>query len=278
MSKELPTISVCAIVKNEEANIKDFIDNIKDFADEIVIIDTGSTDQTVEIIQKIKEKAKLNIIFDKYIYSGEFHFGKARNYSLKKANMDYIVLLDADNRVSDKFRKEIKNFLKREKPVVSVVKRIDELLPNLIEYPEMIIKNYQSIFYGENEKARIHEKLIHNYKVKIFDSPVWHCQRETHPLYSPQRILPRTKLEIDRTPKTGGFVRHFLKGIIAFWYKFKKTYFRKKLYKDGWAGFKYAFIRGLYGFLIHLFVGLKPKKGYKYWEDFRFKNRYKIND
>ena len=47
----------------------------------------------------------------------------------------------------------------------------------------------------------------------------------------------------------------------------------QKMKKDGKAGFKYAFLRGLYAFLIQIFVGLKPDDGYKYWEDKKYKEK-----
>lgn len=79
-------------------------------------------------------------------------------------------------------------------------------------------------------------------------------------------------MEIDRTQKVGGFVKHLIRGILGFFYKFRKIYFRKKAYKSGYIGFRYACMKGFYVFLLHVFVGLKPKSGYRYWED--KKNKY----
>jgi len=83
------TISVCMIVKDEEAVLKRCLSCVKQFADEIIIVDTGSMDSTKEIAKPYTEK-----IYD-YVWND--NFSEARNFSFSKANMDYIFWLDADD-------------------------------------------------------------------------------------------------------------------------------------------------------------------------------------
>jgi len=81
-------LSLCMIVKNEEKNIARCLDSIKNIVDEIVIIDTGSTDQT---IQKAKEfGAKI------YRFPWSNDFSAARNQALRKTKGQWILILDAD--------------------------------------------------------------------------------------------------------------------------------------------------------------------------------------
>jgi len=82
------TISVCMIVKNEEEVLARGLECIKNIADEIIIVDTGSTDRTVEIAKEYTQK----------VYSFEWidDFAAARNFSFSKATMDYIYVADAD--------------------------------------------------------------------------------------------------------------------------------------------------------------------------------------
>lgn len=82
------SISLCMIVKDEELVLENCLASVKDLVDEIIIVDTGSTDQTKEIARKFGA-----IIFD---YPWENDFSKARNYSLSHAHCDWILLLDAD--------------------------------------------------------------------------------------------------------------------------------------------------------------------------------------
>ena len=77
------------IVKNEENVLERCLINIKDFVDEIIIIDTGSTDKTIDIARKYTNKI--------HFFEWCDDFSKARNYSLSKATCDWIFILDADN-------------------------------------------------------------------------------------------------------------------------------------------------------------------------------------
>lgn len=83
------TISLCMIVKNEEDVLARCLNSLKNIVDEIIIVDTGSTDNTKEIAKKFTNK-----IFD---FEWVDDFSRARNYSFSKATMDYILWLDADD-------------------------------------------------------------------------------------------------------------------------------------------------------------------------------------
>ena len=69
----MKTLSLCMITKNEEKNISRCLDSIKDIVDEIIIVDTGSTDKTIEIAKSYGA----NI----YHYEWNKDFSKARNVS-----------------------------------------------------------------------------------------------------------------------------------------------------------------------------------------------------
>lgn len=86
---EMITISLCMIVKNEEAVIGRCLDSVKNIVDEINIIDTGSTDKTKEIVAKYT-----NRIFD---FTWIDDFAAARNFSFQQATKQYILWLDADD-------------------------------------------------------------------------------------------------------------------------------------------------------------------------------------
>ena len=85
----MPTISLCMIVKNEEMHIARCLDSVAKLVDEIVIVDTGSTDKTVEIVS--------NYTSNIYSHSWTDDFSDARNYSFSKASMDYCMWMDADD-------------------------------------------------------------------------------------------------------------------------------------------------------------------------------------
>ena len=95
----MASISLCMIVKNEEKVLDRCLKSIYKACDEIIIVDTGSTDSTIDIAKKYTNK----------IYQFEWvdDFSKARNYSFSKATKDYILWLDADDVVSSANLKKI---------------------------------------------------------------------------------------------------------------------------------------------------------------------------
>jgi len=107
------TISLCMIVKNEENVIGRCLNSIKDIVDEIIIVDTGSTDNTKEIVKGFTDK-----IFD---FNWTNDFSAARNYSYSKATMDFILWLDADDVVLEEDRVKFMQLKQCFDPTVDIV-------------------------------------------------------------------------------------------------------------------------------------------------------------
>lgn len=100
------TISLCMIVKNEEAILARCLDSIISLVDEIIIVDTGSTDATKEIAFQYTDKV--------YDFTWCDDFSKARNFSFSKATCTYCMWLDADDVILEKDQilfKELKHSL-----------------------------------------------------------------------------------------------------------------------------------------------------------------------
>ncbi|MFH1081606.1 MAG: glycosyltransferase family 2 protein [Pseudomonadota bacterium] len=83
-----PIISLCMIVKNEESCLGRCLKSIRDYVDEIIVVDTGSTDQSIEIAESYGARI--------YHHAWENDFSKHRNQSLSYATGDWIFQLDAD--------------------------------------------------------------------------------------------------------------------------------------------------------------------------------------
>lgn len=256
-----PTISVCTIVKDERERISDLLSSLVDFADEIVIVDTGSTDDTVARIESfIAEHPSAPIRFLTYTAAGGFHYGLAKDFSIDNATKEYVIVLDADERLTSEFKQTVRCFIAKEEPVVASVVRKDVLLPHLVDYPDRIIRRASGVRYGGGELSRVHEQLVSAFPAKNFSGVISHEQKWNHYVMRPQRIFFQLELQIDRTPKTKSLIGHWLRAVWYFWYRFNKIYFKRSLYKDGRLGFKYAFLRAVDAFLIEFFVGLKPSE------------------
>lgn len=85
-------ITLAAMVKNEENCIEGMIRSVLPIVNEVVIVDTGSTDKTLEIVTGIQEVSKL-------LYKEFTNFGEVRTFTLRQATSEWILMLDADERI-----------------------------------------------------------------------------------------------------------------------------------------------------------------------------------
>ena len=98
-------ISACTIAKNEALNIGKSIESYKDYVDEIIIVDTGSIDETAEIATKLGAKVL------KFEWKNDF--AAAKNFALNNATGDWIVFLDADEWFKDDTAKNLQSVIEK---------------------------------------------------------------------------------------------------------------------------------------------------------------------
>lgn len=91
------------IVKNEEGNIRRCLDSVSELVNEIIIVDTGSTDNTKSICSEYNAKV--------YDFDWINDFSAARNYALSKSSGDWNLVLDADEYISSFNKKSIRKFI-----------------------------------------------------------------------------------------------------------------------------------------------------------------------
>ncbi|HWQ72599.1 MAG TPA: glycosyltransferase [Desulfitobacteriaceae bacterium] len=123
MKEKEITISLCMIVRNEENTIARCLDSVQGIPDEIVIVDTGSSDRTKEIVKEYTAK-----IFD---FPWIDDFAAARNFAFSQATMDYIFWLDADDVLAGPDREQ---FLKLKKNIDSVMDVVN--MPYLLAFDQ----------------------------------------------------------------------------------------------------------------------------------------------
>ncbi len=105
------TISACLMVKNEEELLGNCLKSVRDWVDEIIVIDTGSTDKTVEIAQSFGARV--------FHQPWEGSFSKHRNYSMEQATSDWLLIIDADEEMYEEDIPDLLPFL--EDPRVKAV-------------------------------------------------------------------------------------------------------------------------------------------------------------
>lgn len=117
------TISLCLIVKNEEAVLQRCLESIADLMDEIIIVDTGSTDATKEIASRYTDKV--------YDFVWVHDFSAARNFSFSKATKEYIYCADADE-VLDAANRE--RFLQLKQTLLPEIEIVQMKYSNQMEF------------------------------------------------------------------------------------------------------------------------------------------------
>ncbi|HPM42637.1 MAG TPA: glycosyltransferase family 2 protein [Candidatus Omnitrophota bacterium] len=94
-------LSVVIITKNEESNIRDCIQSVI-WADEIIVVDSGSSDRTVDICREFTDK----------VFSKEMRgFGAQKQFGVEKASCEWVLVLDADERVSPELGERLRKIL-----------------------------------------------------------------------------------------------------------------------------------------------------------------------
>ncbi len=159
-----PTLSLCMIVKNEENILPTCLESVKDHVDEIIIVDTGSTDSTIEIAKRYNAKI--------YRHAWENSFSKARNYSLKYATCEWILILDADEEVDKNDAHKLKDVIKDNGVNVIYVPVLNRPVggKNIsINNSERLFKNHLGFHYeGIVHNDLKHSGLTKNANIKIY--------------------------------------------------------------------------------------------------------------
>ncbi len=153
-------ISLCVIVKNEAHYLSGCLESAKNIADEIIVVDTGSTDNSKEIA--------LSYNAEVYDFTWVNDFSAARNFSLSKATKDWILYLDADERLTEKSIEQI-NKIKIQKRKAGYYCRV--VSPSAATGNPSVMKYIRFFRNLDNPRfeGKVHEQIIPDLKAKGFE-------------------------------------------------------------------------------------------------------------
>jgi len=239
-------ISAVVLTKNEEKNIKDCLKTLK-WCDELIVVDDNSMDKTVEIAKKMGVQV--------YTHNLNFDFSKQRNYGLSKARRDWVLFVDADERVSDALRYEIQYTLSsqnllEQKMCGFYVRRIDFMWGKKLRYGEtgnIRIMRLAKKSTGEWIR-KVHEDWRIEGKIGQLNNPLYH-----YPHPSVTEFLREVNFYTDIRAN-----ELYEKKVKAYWWeiilyariKFFVNYFLKKGFLDGVPGLIYALMMSFHSFLV----------------------------
>jgi glycosyltransferase involved in cell wall biosynthesis len=181
------TISLCIIVKNEENTIGHCLESVKDICDEIVIVDTGSTDRTKEIVKKYTDR-----IFD---FTWIDDFAAARNFAFSQATMDYSLWLDADDILATPDREKLFELKKNFDPLVDAVSMLYHYAFDQFGKVSFSFRRNRLVKRDKNFRwiGAVHEYLAVSGNVLSSDICVTHKRMEGHNSDRNLKIFERRK-------------------------------------------------------------------------------------
>ncbi len=235
-------ISLVMITYNEEINIRDCLESAK-WMDEIVIVDSFSTDRTVEICRE----------YTSSIIQRPFKgYGEQKNFGIEQAKMDWVFVLDADERIPEPLRREMEQILNLEQNEFSAYRlaRKNFFYGHWLRwgghYPDWQIRLFRR-GAGLNDDFEPHHNFIYKGKLGTLQEPLIHYTERTISDHFPKhnRFTTLAAAVRVKTCKKVHWYDLVFRPLITFYHVF----FRKHAYRDGIPGLIQAVFKSLYTFV-----------------------------
>lgn len=247
-------ISAVIIAKNEAMNLSRTLPTLLGVVDEVVLIDTGSEDATVEVAQRL-----LRPVPHKVLATQWRGFGSTKNWGVEQASFDWILSLDADEPLSPDLQQELLE-LKMNGLDTSRIYSLDRqtnYCGQFIRFSGLRHDWHQRLYARSTARwsdDQVHEKLViqgnlqtlklrgrlYHYSIRNLEDHITRINRYTS--------LACEKLLKNQPNKKVGLVTVYSRGLI----KFLRIYFFELGFLDGWRGFAIASISGFSGGLKYL--------------------------
>jgi len=260
-------LSVVISAYNEEKNIEECLNSVK-WADEIILIDNTSTDRTVEIAKKFTDKI--------LIYPNNLMLNINKNYGFSKATSEWILSLDADERVADELKQEIlKNIHNSEFRIQNSINAFwiprkniifGKWIKHSIWWPDYQLRLFKKD-KGKFSCKHVHEYLKAEGKTEKLKNPLIHYNYQTISQYLHKLDKIYTENEAENIIKSGRRLvwQDALRMPVR---DFLKTFFAQEGYKDGTHGLVLSLLQSFYALVV--FVKVWEKQGFKENKDNQF--------
>jgi glycosyltransferase involved in cell wall biosynthesis len=256
-------ISVVISAYNEEKNLPDCLASVK-FADEIIVVNNSSTDRTEEIAKKYTH----HIITQK---NDPLKIDLQKNTGFAKTSGEWILSIDADERIPEELAEEIKRVLGDnppengfEIPRKNII--FGKWIQHSIWWPDYQLRLFRKDT-GKFEKTSVHKALIVRGDIGKLSEPMVHINYTTVSQYVQKMDTIYTENEAEELLKSGKKVRP-LDAISMPAHDFLKTFFLQKGYLDGLHGLVLSLLQAFYALLV--FAKAWEKQGFEDQENKNF--------
>lgn len=234
-------ITAIILTKNEEKNIIDCIESVS-FCDEIIVIDDNSNDRTVEIARLKGANVIENAL--------ENNFSQQRNFALNLSKNNWVLFVDADERVSHELSTEIIRKVSENKKDGYYIKRVDKLFGRELRFGELSQKKFLRLAKkGKGKwKRKVHEVWEISGRVGTLHNSLLHFPHQTISEFL-QEINFYSSIRAEELYKNGTRTNWF--SIILYTKgKFFYTYVLKLGFLDGIPGIIVSLMMTMYTYLV----------------------------
>lgn len=246
-------ITAVILAKNEEKNLQELIPTLS-FCDEVIVIDNDSTDTTSEIAKKLGAHVHQD---------SSASFSKLRRIADKSANNNWILHIDADERLSPNLKNEILLAIKSEKYSAYAIPRIDVFWGEEVRYGEVLEARLKGIVRlikkdSGTWKGNVHEVYITEEAVGKLSSSLFHYSHSgiADFLQSVNEFSTKRAQELYKQDARLWGMHIIFPPFIKFIY----TFFILGGFLDGARGFVYSFMMSFHAFLARSKVYLLYNK------------------
>lgn len=233
-------ISFVILTKNEEGNIRECLESVL-WGDELIVVDDFSDDETIGIAKKIGAK-----VFKRKLSND---FSSQRNFALNKASGDWVLFLDADERISEDLALEIKEAIKKNNFSGFYLKRKDFFYGKILNHGET--GNIKLLRLAKRTSGKWQRSVHEVWKVKgntdVLKNPLYHYSHPSIFQFISQ-VNKFSSLHAKELYQKGTRFKIF--NLICYPAgKFLLNYIIKRGFLDGTRGFVFAMMMSFHSFL-----------------------------